>query len=103
VRIVVATPATVDEHCGRAGLRTGGRVSCWDGYHTMLNLDRWNTGVVPFHADVEVYRQYLVNHEVGHALGHGHEFCTRVGGLAPVMMQQTGGLGTCRANGWPSP
>ncbi len=103
LRVVVARPATVDAMCGAVGLRTGGRVSCWDGYRAMLNLDRWATGVVPFHADLTVYRQYLVNHEVGHGLGHGHEFCPRPGAIAPVMMQQTGGLGSCRANGWPFP
>lgn len=103
LRVVVARPETVDAFCGRAGLRTGGRVSCWDGYRAMLNLDRWNGGVAPFHADMEVYRQYLVNHEVGHGLGHDHEFCTQPGALAPVMMQQTGGIGSCLANGWPFP
>ena len=103
LRVVVARPATVDRLCGAVGLSTGGRVSCWDGYRAMLNLDRWNTGVVPFHADIEVYRQYLVNHEFGHGLGHGHVFCPAPGALAPVMMQQTGGLGFCRANGWPFP
>ncbi len=103
IRVVVARPATVDDFCGRVGLSTGGRVSCWDGYRAMLNLDRWNLGVPPFHADLTVYRQYLVNHEVGHGLGHGHEFCTQPGALAPVMMQQTGGIGACQANGWPFP
>jgi hypothetical protein len=103
IRVVVARPATVDAYCGAVGLRTGGRVSCWDGYRAMLNLDRWATGVTPFHTDLAVYRQYLVNHEVGHGLGHGHERCPGAGALAPVMQQQTGGLGACRANGWPFP
>ena len=103
IRVVVARPVTVDLYCGRVGLRTGGSVSCWDGFRAMLNLDRWNTGVVPFHADLTIYRQYLVNHEVGHGLGHGHVFCPRPGALAPVMMQQTGGIGACVANGWPYP
>ena len=103
LRVVVARPETVDYYCGRVGLRTGGRVSCWDGFRAMLNLDRWNTGVAPFHSDVTVYRQYLVSHEFGHGLGYGHEFCLRPGTLAPVMMQQTGGIGACLANGWPHP
>lgn len=103
LRVVVARPETVDYYCGRVGLRTGGRVSCWDGFRAMLNLDRWNTGVAPFHSDVTVYRQYLVSHELGHGLGYGHEFCLRPGTLAPVMMQQTGGIGACLANGWPHP
>jgi hypothetical protein len=103
VRVVVARPSTVDAYCGAVGLRTGGSASCWDGRRAMLNLARWQGGVSPFHLDLTVYRQYLVNHEVGHGLGHGHERCAGPGRLAPVMQQQTGGLGVCRANGWPYP
>lgn len=103
LRVVVATPATVDRLCGDVGLRTGGSVSCWDGYRAMLNLDRWTVGVPHFGGDLVTYRQYLVNHEVGHGLGHGHVGCPRPGMLAPVMMQQTGGVGACQPNGWPFP
>ena len=103
IRVVVATPATVDAFCGQVGLDTGGRLSCWDGRRAMLNLDRWNTGVSPFHTDLAVYRQYLVNHEFGHGLGFGHVTCPQAGTLAPVMTQQSKGLGGCVANGWPYP
>lgn len=103
IRVVVATPETVDAYCARAGLGTGGRLSCWDGRRAMLNVDRWNTGVAPFHTDVAVYRQYLVNHEVGHGLGRSHIGCPSTGALAPIMMQQSKGLGGCLPNGWPYP
>ncbi len=103
IRVVVATPGTVDAYCSRAGLATGGRLSCWDGRRAMLNVDRWNSGVAPFHTDVSVYRQYLVNHEVGHGLGHSHVGCPTPGALAPVMMQQSKGLNGCMTNGWPYP
>ena len=55
-----------------------------------INEARWIRGAVPFEGDVGSYRQYVINHEVGHAIGYvRHEPCDQQGGLAPVMMQQT--------------
>ena len=55
-----------------------------------INEARWVRGAVPFQGDVGSYRQYLINHEVGHAIGYQrHEPCGENGELAPVMMQQT--------------
>jgi hypothetical protein len=102
VRVLVAAPATVDAMCGRVGLRTLGRYSCWTGRFTALNADRWVNGAADFD-DLELYRRYLVNHEVGHALGYRHARCASVGTLAPIMVQQTIGTGGCVANGWPYP
>lgn len=103
VRVVLASPATVDRFCGRVGLGTGGIYSCWDGRRAMLNLDRYDTGAAPFDADLAAYRGYLVNHEVGHGFGFGHVGCPAAGALAPVMMQQTKGTGACLPNPWPYP
>lgn len=102
VRVVLATPDTVDRYCARRGLDTAGIFSCWDGQRAMLNLYRWDRGASDFD-DLGTYRTYLVNHEVGHGLEYGHVDCPASGVLAPVMMQQTKTTGSCRPNGWPYP
>jgi len=99
--IRVARPSTVDRLC--RPLRTGGRLSCRSGRYINLNVDRWLGATAFWPTDLATYRSYLVNHEVGHFLGHGHAACPGRGQPAPVMMQQTKGLGDCTANGWPYP
>jgi len=102
IRIVLATPSTVDELCARVGLNTAGIYSCWNGRFAVLNAWRWDSGAEGF-PDLMTYRTYLVNHEVGHGLGFGHVGCPGPRALAPVMMQQSKGLDGCVANGWPHP
>lgn len=87
-----------------------------------LNESRWVRGARPFEGDLGNYRQYLINHEFGHAIGFAaHQPCGGDGKLAPVMMQQTLSLNnaqlfekepnevypdedvTCEPNPWPYP
>ncbi|WP_156188230.1 DUF3152 domain-containing protein [Arsenicicoccus sp. oral taxon 190] len=97
--IYLASPPTVDRMC--LPLRMLGTWSCRHGDDVILNSDRW-TLMTPTYADLTAYRAYMVNHEVGHFLGHGHEECGAAGRNAPVMMHQSKGVGSCRPNPWPT-
>ncbi len=124
-RISLASPVTVREGCGyEFQLET----SCYNPAfgpdrqaRVFINEARWVRGAVPFQGDVGSYRQYVINHEVGHAIGYErHQACEQQGGLAPVMMQQTFSTSddeaavfdpdfvkadgkTCKFNPWPFP
>lgn len=97
----IASPATVDRICGSAGLNTGGEVNCDVGKQVMVNLKRWQSGSPQFSGSIDDYRALIVNHEVGHRIGHGHEGCPGPGKPAPAMMQQIYGLHGCLPNAWP--
>ncbi|MET8092435.1 DUF3152 domain-containing protein [Micromonospora sp. NPDC005220] len=106
--VYLATARTAARMCARGGvdIRIDGRpyTSCRAPGQVIINLDRWRLSVPHFVAagvPLTVYRTYVVNHEVGHQLGHRHERCPGAGRPAPVMMQQTLFLSGCRANPWP--
>lgn len=101
--LVLASPATTDELC--APLETKGEVSCAIDGRAIINAERWAHGAEPFleaGGTLAEYRRYLVNHEVGHLLDHGHVPCPEPGAVAPVMLQQTLWLDGCVPNGWPA-
>jgi hypothetical protein len=101
IRVVLASPATSAAMC--RPLITRGTLSCANGSTAVLTVYRWVRGTADYGADLTGYRQYLVNHEVGHVLGHGHQACPGRGRRAPVMLQQTKGLKGCTKNPWPFP
>ena len=80
--------------------------SCRVGRYVIINQLRWRHASPSWNQankPLRTYRHMVVNHETGHWLGHGHLGCGGDGRLAPVMMQQSKGLGGCRHNPWPLP
>jgi hypothetical protein len=127
VRISLTSPGT-DHRADVCGYRIHYETSCYrsDTHRVVINLARWVRGAVVFGGDLPRYRRYVINHEVGHALGHSHKGCRTQGGPAPVMMEQTLGVSddyvaklnrkmpgnrhtvrpdgkTCTPNPWPHP
>ncbi|TXS21211.1 DUF3152 domain-containing protein [Streptomyces sp. ms191] len=109
--ITLASPGTTGVWCAKSGLDTTvDNVSC-DSASTprvMINAFRWAQGSETFgDKAMHAYRQMLINHEVGHRLGHSHVTCRTPGALAPVMQQQTKSLDIddikCRPNPWVHP
>ncbi|MEV7126070.1 DUF3152 domain-containing protein [Streptomyces sp. NPDC093260] len=108
--ITLASPGTTAVWCAKSGLdTTEDNVSC-DSAATervMINAYRWAQGSQTYGDAMYAYRQMLINHEVGHRLGHNHVTCQKDGALAPVMQQQTKFLDHdgihCLPNAWPYP
>ncbi len=110
--ITLASPGTTAKWCAKSGLDTSvENVSCDAAStpRTMINAYRWAQGAATYGPGrIHEYRQMLINHEVGHRLGHNHVGCPKQGAPAPVMMQQTKFLSldggpTCKPNAWPFP
>jgi hypothetical protein len=79
--------------------------SCRSGVNVYINENRWNNATSAWNGaggSLRDYRHMVVNHEVGHWLGHGHYNCSdSPNNLAPVMQQQSIDLQGCKFNPWP--
>jgi len=122
-RVSLTSPET-DHQPALCGYSIEYEASCYNATkgRVVINLARWVRGAKAFNGDLSLYRQYAINHEVGHALGNGHAACPEDDELAPVMMQQTFGVANdyvaelnhstspvpadgkvCEPNAWPNP
>lgn len=82
----------------------GTTYSCTVGNSVIINQDRWLGATDSWNnanGSLRDYRNMVVNHELGHWLGHGHQTCGGPGQLAPVMAQQSIDLQGCKFNPWP--
>ena len=80
--------------------------SCRVGNDVIINIDRWSNateGWLQAGGTVERYRTMVINHEVGHRLGHldNELTCPAVNQPAPLMQQQSMDLLGCVPNEWP--
>lgn len=123
-RISLTSQLTTRAQCG---YQIRYEASCWksDIGRVLINGSRWVRGAAAFEGQLGLYRQYAINHEVGHVFRNQHVPCPENGALAPVMMQQSFGVSNdylaqltddnpqgiqiprdgkvCRPNPWPNP
>ncbi len=123
-RISLTSQLTTRAQCG---YQIRYEASCWksDIGRVLINGSRWVRGAAAFEGQLGLYRQYAINHEVGHVFRNQHVPCPANGALAPVMMQQSFGVSNdylaqltddnpqgiqiprdgkvCRPNAWPNP
>lgn len=95
IYITLSSSETIMKKCGLPKA-----LSCAElnGKYLFLNAERWFRGSKKSKLSLEDYRQYMVSHEIGHILGYDHTKCPCKGCKAPIMMQQTLGIGKCIPN-----
>lgn len=103
MHVLLASPAEISA----ASAGCSDKLSCTVKPNVYINDDRWLGGSDSYNelgVSLQNYRKMVVNHEVGHFLGHDHiAECETDSGLAPIMLQQSTGLRGCQPNAWPLP
>ena len=80
--------------------------SCRVGNAVIINQSRWNEPTPAWlngGGNLENYRTMVLNHEVGHRLGHmdNENVCQAANGPAPLMQEQSISLRGCSIRWWP--
>jgi len=65
--------------------------SKWQKPNVYINAQLWINGVPESGLSLNRYREYVINHEFGHALGYDHQKCNDANEICPVMYQSTRG------------
>lgn len=97
--INLSTNDTINKKCGFGAEM----LSCCDmsTKEVWINFYRWMNGSKHSKLNIYKYRDYVINHEVGHALGRLHTDCPCEDCPAPIMMQHTVSIGNCKPNNKP--
>ncbi|HKJ56157.1 MAG TPA: DUF3152 domain-containing protein [Nitriliruptoraceae bacterium] len=95
MHVVLASPAAV------AAVGCQPAWSCRTGDLVMINDHNFSGATSAWTLSLREYQTYVVLHEVGHWLGHGHVFCPAGGGTAPTMQQQSISRQGCVNHVWP--
>jgi len=99
--IVLESQELIDSYPGMKGLSV--TFMSEQPRRTFFSYENWSSlpNALKGTYTLKDYRQYLVNHEAGHALGLPHPRRRYATSLVPVMVQQTLGLQGLRPNVWP--
>ena len=68
-----------------------------------FNLEKWKNGCEKSKLSLDLYRTYVINHEIAHILDKHHLKLSdcKAGSLVPVRIPQTLGIGNCEPNPYP--
>lgn len=102
LHMVLASPGEVKKG---SPIVCSSELSCHVDGTVFINDDRWNGASEAYKGlgvNVEDYRTMVVNHEVGHFLGHNHLTSCGIG-IGPIMIDKAANLGACAPTYWPLP
>ena len=96
-KIILTKPSNIYNLCNMKGLSCTNMIT----KDVFINSNRWFNGSKPSKLGLNEYRKYLINHEVFHALGGGHNVC-KENEICPVSHQHTIGIPkNSKSNSWP--
>ncbi len=99
----VAAPARAASPSASPSPSAAKAPSCADQGIVVVSAYQWAAGAKAFGDEAGQWRDYMINHPIGHLLGEPDAPCGGAGQLAPVMQNQELDFTPCEPNGWPFP